>query len=331
METEGGLLMNRRAFLRCIGVFGGALWTVNLTGNNLIAGTRPARTASAARTAQPLTRDLQVDISVNQRGFLSAGNKTCVLESSSVQEFEVIRLDTGVVAFRGRFQSSQKDFGTFSVGDFSKVREPGTYYIKAGPRRSYPFQINDGVYDSVIQKIVSYFSSQRCGPSTTGYLSPCHSDDGVRKNTGEHQDVTGGWHDASDLRKWVGATLYGMIGLGRLAENLNPHWDTGEIMDELRWGNRYFLNMQEPEGYVMRFIGGDLLEHGDSNRWTDNIIGETGGTVRTVEPETGASTDPMTIYGRKCELCRIQAGDSPNSRSGDEWVRGNPGRSTRQI
>ncbi len=55
--------------------------------------------------------------------------------------------------------------------------------------------------------IVKYFSLQRCGSSTTGYLSPCHLDDGIRMDNGRRQDVTGGWHDASDLRKWVGATI----------------------------------------------------------------------------------------------------------------------------
>ena len=59
---------------------------------------------------------------------------------------------------------------------------------------------------------------QRCGPSETGYLAPCHCDDAVRLDNGKHQDTTGGWHDASDLRKWVGATIHGMIGLAQVYE-----------------------------------------------------------------------------------------------------------------
>jgi hypothetical protein len=147
--------------------------------------------------------------------------------------------------------------------------------------------------------IVRYFSRQRCGASTSGYLSPCHLDDGIRLDNGKHQDVTGGWHDASDLRKWVGATIYGMIGLARLYEVLLPGWDRGQIMDELLWGNRYFLNMQESSGYVMSHVGGDVLKHGDSNRWTDNIIGDENGIAKTIKPNSGGSSGEITIAGVK--------------------------------
>jgi hypothetical protein len=61
-------------------------------------------------------------------------------------------------------------------------------------------------------------ASKRCGPSETGYLAPCHCDDAVRLDNGKHQETTGGWHDASDLRKWVGATIHGMIGLAQVYE-----------------------------------------------------------------------------------------------------------------
>ena len=66
--------------------------------------------------------------------------------------------------------------------------------------------------------IVGYFARQRCGASATGYLSPCHTDDGIRFDNGKHHDVSGGWHDASDLRKWVSATIYGMMGLAKAFE-----------------------------------------------------------------------------------------------------------------
>jgi len=80
--------------------------------------------------------------------------------------------------------------------------------------------------------IVHYFALRRCGASTSGYLSPCHLDDGKRIDTGEHQDVTGGWHDASDLRKWVGATIYGMVGLAKAHEFEKDETKRMKILDE---------------------------------------------------------------------------------------------------
>jgi len=58
--------------------------------------------------------------------------------------------------------------------------------------------------------------------------------------------------------------------------------------------------MQEPQGYIMSYVGGDVLKHSDSNRWTDN---ETGayeeGEARFVKPNTGKSTADMLIIGTK--------------------------------
>jgi len=244
-------------------------------------------------------RDLRVDVRVNPVGFMPNASKKCIVPVTENTKFQVIQLESGREVYCADLYTSDCDFGRFVVGDFSVIRTPGTYYIKAGRLRSYPFRIHHNVYDDVLQMIVRYFSRQRCGASTTGYLTPCHLDDGIRLDNGKHQDVTGGWHDASDLRKWVGATIYGMIGLARLYEVLSPGWDQGQIMDELRWGNRYFLNMQEPSGYVMSHVGGDVLKHGDSNRWTDNIIGDEIGSAKTIKPSSGRSSGEITIAGAK--------------------------------
>ena len=142
--------------------------------------------------------------------------------------------------------------------------------------------------------IVGYFALQRCGPSTTGYMTPCHCDDAVRLDNGKHQDTTGGWHDASDLRKWVGATIHGMIGLVQVYDLTADESLRRRIVEELRWGNRYFLNMQEPAGYVMSHVGGDALRHGDENRWTDNIVGPEGGEPNTIAPLPGRVPEPRS-------------------------------------
>jgi len=58
--------------------------------------------------------------------------------------------------------------------------------------------------------------------------------------------------------------------------------------------------MQEPQGYVMNYIGGDVKKHSDSNRWTDNEIGpEEGGEPRFVKPNAGKSTADMLLIGSK--------------------------------
>jgi hypothetical protein len=245
--------------------------------------------------AQRLSRDLQVDILINQAGYLPDAGKICVVKGNAPRNFEVIDIVNGRVVFSGELQPKTGDFGTWLSGDFSDLKQEGHYYIKSDTLRSYPFEVSQTVYQFPINLIVQYFSKQRCGASTTGYLTPCHTDDGIRMDNGKHQDVSGGWHDASDLRKWVSATIYGMIGLGKAYE-LQDRQYRDRILDELKWGNQYFLKMQEPAGYVMNYVGGDVKKHSDSNRWTDNEVGEEGGELGYVRPNAGKSMADMLLF-----------------------------------
>ena len=167
-----------------------------------------------------------------------------------------------MTALEGTTHPQPGDLGDYSVGDFSRFTRPGSYLLRTAGG-SAAIEIGPDVYIPAIRACIGYFARQRCGNSTTGFRAPCHLDDGRRSDTGEHRDVTGGWHDACDLRKWVDATLYGMIGLGRTLAALPAAGalDRQRVIEEMRWGNGYFLKMQEPEGFLMNYCGGD-----DGNR-----------------------------------------------------------------
>lgn len=202
---------------------------------------------------------------VNHIGFTPSAAKLALLGGGQETDFTICQQPGGQVVFRGRFRRAASDFGLYSLGDFSELQQPGEYIVRTARESSAPFSIGPQVYDSTLDLIAGYFRLQRCGDSQTGWNGPCHLDDGLRGDTRQHHTVTGGWHDANDLRKWVGATIFGMLGLVRQPA-LTP-----AIEEELRWGNRYFLAMQEPAGYLMNYVGGDYFVHGDNNRWTDNI------------------------------------------------------------
>ncbi|MEP7231556.1 MAG: glycoside hydrolase family 9 protein [Ginsengibacter sp.] len=248
--------------------------------------------------AQRLSRDIEIGLLTNQVGYLPSSTKTCLVKGSEKTDFEVVEITSGQVAYHGTLVPRQGDFGNYATADFSKVVREGRYYLRADTLRSFPFSISKEVYQPEMNMIVHYFSLQRCGASTTGYLSPCHTDDGIRLDNGRHQDVTGGWHDASDLRKWVSATIYGVMGLARAYILEAPQYRQA-ILDELYWGNQYFLKMQEPQGYVMDFVGGDLKKHSDNNRWTDNKMDSGGTDIKLVKPNTGISNQLMLVSGDK--------------------------------
>lgn len=249
-------------------------------------------------SAQKISRDLNIDLLINQAGYTPAASKTVITKGIVSARFQVVDIPSMKVVHTGTFSPAKGDFGDYSSGDFSGVTKEGHYYIKCDTLRSFPFDISSASYRPAMDLIVKYFSLQRCGASTTGYLTPCHTDDGIRMDNGKRQDVSGGWHDASDLRKWFGATIYGMIGLSKTYELDNKTGNNRQkILEELIWGNQYFLKMQEPQGYVMSFVGGDVQKHSDSNRWTDNEPGEEGGELKFVKPTAGKSTADMLLFG----------------------------------
>jgi hypothetical protein len=212
-------------------------------------------------------------IYVNHLGFTPKSSKFFLLGGNYSVEYIVRDHIINKVVHQGRLMQANSDFGTYTVGDFSALRQTGKFYIEAGSECSQPFRINSDVYNEALEKIAGYFTLQRCGNTNLGWRhSACHIDDGIRGDNNNHQDVEGGWHDACDLRKWTAPTLMGLVGLAYLKDALIMLWDQGKIEEELRWGNRYFLKMQEPDGYLMAHSGGDYFTHADNNRWTDNMI-----------------------------------------------------------
>ena len=247
--------------------------------------------------AQPPQRPEWNDdgILVNHVGFTTKTAKTCMLKSGTDVDFEIVNAADGKPCFSGTMKTVSGDFGTYAVGDFSALQTPGSYRVKAAGRESTVFVINDDVYQKATRAHVGYFTKQRCGNTTLGWRGePCHLDDGKRLDNGTHRDVSGGWHDAHDVRKWTRPTIYGIIGLYRVSEVLQPAWDTGQIADEMRWGNQYFLKMQEPDGYMMNYIAGN-----DGNYWSDNIIGN--------DDDRPIHTEPAPIYTQFCFIT-AQAG-----------------------
>lgn len=170
------------------------------------------------------------------------------------------------------------ELGRCLAGDFSDVERLGMYQVTVGTERSVPFFIRTDAWRRTLPMAVSYHHAQRCGVAIPNVHPACHLDDARRRDTGEHIDVTGGWHDAGDLRKWMTATMMNGFGLLYLARNLGEKWDLAgsglaPLLDEMRWGNRYFRKMQDKDGLVWADAAGGLNGDNSDNHWTDNESG----------------------------------------------------------
>ena len=209
----------------------------------------------------------------------------------------------------------------------------GRYSVRlaGGNGPEFSFAAGADVWLRTLQVLGGYAHRQRCGQSDRAGHPLCHLDDARRRDTGEHVDVTGGWHDAGDLRKWVDATLMNLFGLAALAGSagwraagtLNP----AALLDEIKYGNAFFLKMQDTDGLVWADVGGGI--HGDNsdNHWTDNQSGTADDRWINVEKRPGvqamfiaaeiitsrlfARVDPP--YARRCLDAALRCWDAGRS------------------
>lgn len=240
----------------------------------------PTTDEQRLETLQPRAKPA---IALNHLGFLPKGRKILVWRLAGGPEpNEFILRDIGQPPkpFRLSFPLKKvaSDLGECLVGDFSEVEREAMYQVLAGGERSVPFFIREDVWRRTLPKAVGYFRAQRCGVAVPGYHPACHLDDARRRDNGKYVETTGGWHDAGDMRKWLHNTLYGGFGLMYLARNLGENWDPAgsglaPLLEEMRWGNRYFLKMQDADGLVWSDVGGGVNDDNSDNHWTDNQIG----------------------------------------------------------
>lgn len=161
------------------------------------------------------------------------------------------------------------DFGDWLTADISAIKEPGIYrvavpwqYFSGDPASSKAwdkgvvdawsanFTIGEHVLDEPIRKMIDYYRIQSCGDSRHGYNTPCHVGPIERTDKQAARPVPGGWHSAHDHVRPVVEILQGLFGLLAVAEH-RPDLDSKEdAFQEIRWGNDYFLSLQDPRGYI---------------------------------------------------------------------------------
>jgi len=250
-------------------------------------------------------------IALNHSGFRPRlGTKTVVVRAASgLRPVEFTVLDIGSLGdissgefnIRRPMTAVSSDLGPCVVGDFTDFDRPGMYQVVVGNERSVPFFIADDVWRRTLPKAVGYYRYQRCGVEVPGVHPACHLDDARRRDNGQHVDVVGGWHDAGDLRKWMDVTMLNGIALLNLMRNIpepRPGDPTHEqILEEVRFGNRYFLKMQDTDGKVWHDAAGGINGDNSDNHWTDNVVGTADDRYINTEKRSGVAAIFATLEG----------------------------------
>jgi hypothetical protein len=288
---NGGADMKRREFLAALAALPTAL--------------KAQEGPPAKDPVERMTAPNKPTIGLNHLGFRPrTGRKVLVvraLASPRSREFTLRDVGSERFHFTRPLAEVRSDLGPCLTADFTDLERPGMYQITVGNERSVPFFINEQVWRRTLPKAVGYYRYQRCGVEVPGVHPACHLDDARRRDNGQHVDVVGGWHDAGDLRKWMDVTMLNGIALLNLLRNIpepRPGDPTHEqILEEVRFGNRYFLKMQDTDGKVWADTAGGVNGDNSDNHWTDNLIGTDDDRYINTEKRSGTAAVFATLQG----------------------------------
>jgi len=218
---------------------------------------------------------------VNQVGYLPEMTKW-VVSSEPAAEFVIIEEKTSREIYHGLLEAVMDPTSNQKIwrGEFTGLQNPGIYRIYIdNVGCSYPFSIDDRVYDHPLTLATRFLYLQRCGihleDEETGFAHPpCHLEDAFIARQDEFYEEgekilsTGGWHDAGDYGKYVPTTTVTVAhlltafalwpekfydGQFRIPESGNGIPD---ILDEARFGLEWLFSMQRPDGAVYHKLSG---------------------------------------------------------------------------
>ena len=194
-------------------------------------------------------------ILVNHVGFPPNAPKHCVIPAPPKKEFTIHRLkDTKwTQVFAGELVEGGNELEPGSVGDFSSLKEDGTYQVRCGALRSRTFTVHAGVYDVPMRSLFNYFTWARCGNTTKNCTGPCHLDDGNLVGVGHH-DFSGGYHQSSDQRKWPWGLNLGLMGMVQFGGLQKQNWDQDSIAEEVIWGCDYYHKLVRADGGMFNTV-----------------------------------------------------------------------------
>lgn len=203
----------------------------------------------------------QNPIRINHRGFLPKATKRFVLTDNPTGSlaFTVKWIDDVVekILYRGEMEAVRENGATYYVGNFSSVTQEGDCWIEAGGHRSRQFVIYREAYDICERLLLSFFTYQRCG-HPLGWNGACHMDDGFIKETGEHVDLSGGYHQSCDLRKSPGGVSIGVLSMIRAALKDKSDWGAILFNDEIKWACDYFAKTIQDGGAMYNTLNAPL-------------------------------------------------------------------------
>ena len=121
---------------------------------------------SESKIPDNFSKDINVDIAVNQIAYGLGDVKIAVCKNDITGQFFVVNAENEEVVFEGKLSGKKFDatnavYVTHAV--FTDVKQEGKYYIATEKGVSYTFEIAKKPYEKVTKAMIKALYFQRCG------------------------------------------------------------------------------------------------------------------------------------------------------------------------
>lgn len=211
-------------------------------------------------------------------GYTTNAEKTALSTVEGEKKFKIVNAESGKAVFKGDIVAVETRFGKFNRMDFSDLKTPGRYCIQVGDVKTWPFYIDDNVWEDSAWRVLNFLFCERCGYPVPEVHSTCHTDLHYELD-GKVVPLNGGWHDAGDMSQQIlqsAEISYSLLQMAQTAERKGNVDLRNRLVEEAMWGLDLVLRSRIGNGYRAQGWG--------TNLWTDGIVGtdddSAGRTVR---------------------------------------------------
>lgn len=257
-----------------------------------------------------------ISININQVGYLVDDTKIAVFRGENIsKDFSVYKYDDDELVYTGHienpiYNASAEEYNSY--GDFSEIKEVGTYVIKTESSTSYPFEIRDNLYNDLLVDVSRMYYLQRCGITLEAEYADefshgvCHHQEGKLYGTEDTIDISGGWHDAGDYGRYAVPATKAIIDLIlAYEENQELHEldlnipksnvDIPDLLAEIKYELDWLLKMQASNGGVYHKVTGQ--------NFPGTTMPDIDSSIMIVSPISDAATaDFSAVMARSARL-----------------------------
>ena len=295
----------------CITILSGVL-LLSACGSSSNDKSEPITTQNPVSTVTPEEQQelSNVNIKLNQLGFLPNADKVAIIPNVESTTFELVSSETDSVVFEGNLSgaSSWELAGEAKTkqADFSGFNTQGTYFIRvSGVNDSSTFEISNHVYSSLHDAALKFYYFNRASQEITEpygeqwIRAAGHLDQQVKVHasaaTEQRPPLTvisspKGWYDAGDYGKYVvnsGISTYTLLAayehFPTFYQDRNitiPESNDAipDILNETLWNLEWLETMQDLDGGVyhkLTTLNWPGLEMPDEDQRDRYVIGKT--------------------------------------------------------